>query len=136
MRDEIVLVVPPGHRFADRDISLAELREEPLVVMQEGAGLRVVIDDELRRAGLRLRDLDPKLELGLQESVKSAVAAGLGVTFISRTGVEAELAAGTLAAARVAGLDPARQIYVVRPRGRTLTRAAESFLAFLRERAA
>ncbi len=95
-----------------------------------------MIDDELRRAGLRLRDLDPKLELGLQESVKSAVAAGLGVTFISRTGVEVELAAGTLAAARVTGLDPARQIYVVRPRGRTLTRAAEAFLAFLRERAA
>lgn len=136
VRDEIVLVVPPGHRFANREISLDELRDEPLVVMQEGAGLRVVIDDELRRAGLRLRDLDPKLELGLQESVKSAVAAGLGVTFISRTGVEVELAAGTLAAARVTGLDPARQIYVVRPRGRTLTRAAEAFLAFLRERAA
>ena len=132
--DEIVLAVPPGHPFAGREISLDGLREEALIVMQEGAGVRHVIDEELRRAGLRLRDLETRLELGLQESVKSAVAAGFGVAFISRTAVEGELAAGTLAAARVQGLEPARQIYVVRPRGRIPTRAAEAFLAFAKER--
>jgi hypothetical protein len=73
-----------------------------------------VIEDELRRGPVRLRDLDVHLELGLQESVKSAVAAGHGVTFISRSGVEAELAAGTLASARVKGLEPAREISLVR----------------------
>src|SRR5919206_161617 len=78
-------------------IALDELRGEQLLVMQEGAGVRSVIEDELRRAGVRLRDFDVRLELGLQESVKSAVAAGFGITFISRSGVEAELAAGTLA---------------------------------------
>ena len=134
-RDEIVLAVPPAHEFAGREVTLDELREESLVVMQEGAGVRHVIEDELRRAGLRLRDLESRLELGLQESVKSAVSAGFGVAFISRTAIEAELAAGTLAMARVAGVEPARQIYVVRPRGRTLTRAAEAFLEFARERA-
>jgi len=133
-RDEIALAVPPGHGFAGRAVPLEELRGEQLIVMQEGAGVRQVIEDELRRAGLRLRDLEPRLELGLQESVKSAVAAGYGVAFISRTAIEAELAAGTLETARVAGVEPARQIYVVRPRGRVLTRAAEAFLAFARER--
>ena len=133
-RDEIVLAVPPGHRFEGGEATPEELRDETLVVMQEGAGVRQVIEDELRRAGLRLRDLHAKLELGLQESVKSAVAAGYGVAFISRTAIEGELAAGTLAAARVRGLDPARQIYVVRPKGRMPTRAAETFLAFAKER--
>jgi len=133
--DEIVLAVPPGHAFAGRAVPLDELRGEQLIVMQEGAGVRQVIEDELRRAGLRLRDLEPRLELGLQESVKSGVAAGYGVAFISRTAIEAELAAGTLATARVAGVEPTRQIYVVRPRGRVLTRAAEAFLTFARARA-
>src|SRR5436190_490708 len=73
-------------------------------------------------------------ELGLQESAKSAVAAGYGVTFISRAAIEADLAAGTLAFARVKGLEPARQISVVRSAGRSPTRAAEAFLAFARER--
>jgi len=32
-----------------------------------------VIDDELREIGLRLRDFNVQLELGLQESARSAV---------------------------------------------------------------
>src|SRR5687767_1378574 len=129
-RDEIVLAVPPGHPAAGGRMSLGDLREETLVVMQEGAGVRQVVEEELRRAGLRPRGLGSKLELGLQESVKSAVAAGYGVAFISRTAVEGELAAGTLAAARVAGLEPSRQLYVVRAKGRPPSRAAEAFLGF------
>jgi DNA-binding transcriptional LysR family regulator len=107
-----------------------------LILMQEGAGVRQVIEEELRHAGLRPRDLDVRLELGLQESVKSAVAAGFGVTFISRYGVEAELAAGTLASARVKGLEPAREISLVRPAGRSPTRAAEAFVEFARAKLA
>src|SRR6478672_5578291 len=126
-RDEVVLAVPPGHRFAGRTVELGELREETLIVMQEGAGVRQVIEDEFRAAGTRLRDLEPRLELGLQESVKAAVTAGYGVTFISRAAIEADLAAGTLATARLKGLDPARQISVVRSAGRSPTRAAEAF---------
>jgi DNA-binding transcriptional LysR family regulator len=133
-RDEVVLACPPGHRFAGRSVSLEELREEPLIVMQEGAGVRQVIEAELRRAGTRLRDLEPRLELGLQESVKSAVAAGHGVTFISRTAIEADLAAGTLVTARVKGLEPSREISLARSAGRSPTRAAEAFLEFARER--
>ena len=131
-RDEVILVVPPGHPFAGKEITLEQLREEPLILMQEGAGVRQVIEDELRRGPVRLRDLDVRLELGLQESVKSAAAAGFGVTFISRSGVEAELAAGTLAAARVKGLEPAREISLVRPAGRSPSRAADAFVEFAR----
>ena len=134
VRDEIVLAVPPAHHAAGRTLSVDELKEEMLIVMQEGAGVRQVVEEELRRAGLRLRDVEPKLELGLQESVKSAVGAGYGVAFISRTAIEGELAAGTVAAARVEGVEPVRQIYVVRARGRAITRAAEAFLAFAKER--
>jgi DNA-binding transcriptional LysR family regulator len=134
VRDEIVLAVPPGHDAAGGTISLDELKEETLIVMQEGAGVRQVVEEELRRAGLRLRGVEPKLELGLQESVKSAVAAGYGVAFISRTAIEGELAAGRLAAAQVEGVEPARQIYIVRARGRAATRAAEAFLSFAKER--
>jgi DNA-binding transcriptional LysR family regulator len=133
-RDEVVLAVPPGHAFAGREVAVAELRREPLVVMQEGAGVRHVIEEELRRAGVR--DLHSKLELGLQESVKTAVAAGYGVAFISRTAIEGELAARTLAAARVSGIEAARQIYVVRAKGRVLGRPAAAFLAFAKERPA
>ena len=104
--------------------------------MQEGAGVRQIVDDELRRLGVRLRDLDVRLELGLQESVRSAVLAGYGVTFISRWAVEAELASGALAEARVEGMDGRREIVLARGTARVPTRAAQEFAPFARERMA
>jgi DNA-binding transcriptional LysR family regulator len=134
--DEVVLVCPPGHRFAGRSIDVHELAGETVVVMQEGAGVRRIVDDELRRLGLRLRDLDVRLELGLQESVRSAVLAGYGITFISRAAVESELAAGALVEARIEGMDGKREISIARGTGRVQTRVADVFAVFARERVA
>jgi DNA-binding transcriptional LysR family regulator len=134
--DQVILACPPGHRFAGRTVTLDELREETLILMQEGAGVRQIIEDALRRRGVRLRDLDVRLELGLQESVRRAVEAGFGVTFISRTAVEPELADGRLVEARVEGLDATREISLASSTGRARTRVAEAFLEFALERVA
>jgi DNA-binding transcriptional LysR family regulator len=134
-RDTVTLACPPGHRFAGRTVTLDDLRGETLIVMQDGAGVRQLIEDELRtRAGVRLRDLGVRLELGLQESVTSAVRGGYGVTFISRLSIENDLAAGTLTEATVAGLQLEREVLLVRAAGRAETRAARSFLEFARSR--
>jgi DNA-binding transcriptional LysR family regulator len=134
--DQVVLAVPRGHRFAGKTVTLEELKGEPLVLMQEGAGVRQVIEEELREAGVRLRDLDVRLELGLQESARSAVIGGFGVTFISRSAIEADLAAGTVATARVEGLEPSREISLVRSVGRAETRVAQAFVEYARSRLA
>jgi DNA-binding transcriptional LysR family regulator len=133
-RDEVILVTPPGHPFAGKTIEVDELSQGPLIVMQQGAGVRQMVEDELRKSGRRLRDLEAPLELGLQESVRSAVQAGYGVSFISRRAVESDLAAGTLAEARVRGLDLAREIWIARAAGRAGSSAAQAFMAFAEER--
>jgi DNA-binding transcriptional LysR family regulator len=134
--DQVILACPPGHPFAGRTVTLDELRGASLILMQEGAGVRQIVEDGLRRQGVRLRDLDVRLELGLQESVRRAVEAGYGVTFISRTAVESDLVAGTLAEARVQGLEATREISLVSATGRARSRVAEAFVAFARERLA
>src|SRR4051795_6796342 len=133
-RDEVVLAVPAGHKRAGKSMTLEELKAEPLVLMQEGAGIRQMIDEELRELGLRLRDLNVKLELGLQESARAAVLGGFGATFISRIAIEGDLAAGALAIARVEGLEPARDVQLARASGRAETRVAQEFVRFARER--
>jgi DNA-binding transcriptional LysR family regulator len=132
--DEVVLACPADHRIAGKTVSLDDLKGKKLIVMQDGAGVRQVIEDELRKAGMRLRDLDVRLELGLQESVRSAVVAGHGIAFISRLAIEADLAAGRIATARVRGLDPVREIFLARATGRSETRAARAFVAFAQGR--
>src|ERR1700757_3324167 len=133
-RDEVVLAVHADHKRAGKSLTLEELKSEPLVLMQEGAGIRQMIDDELRELGIRLRDLNVQLELGLQESARAAVLGGFGATFISRIAIEGDLAAGTLAVARVQGLEPAREVQLVRASGRAETRVAQEFVSFARGR--
>jgi DNA-binding transcriptional LysR family regulator len=133
-RDAVVLACPPGHPFAGRTVPIDELRGETVVLMQDGAGVRQMIEDELRGVGVRLRDLDVHLELGLQESVTTAVRSSFGVTFISRSSIERDLAAGTLAEARVADLELEREIFLVRATGRSESSAARAFVEFAKER--
>jgi LysR family transcriptional regulator, transcriptional activator of the cysJI operon len=93
-----------------------------------------MIEDEFRRIGIRFRDLGVNLELGLQESVTTAVRSGHGVTFISRSSVESDLLAGTLVEARVADVELEREIFLVRAAGRSERGAARAFVDFARER--
>jgi DNA-binding transcriptional LysR family regulator len=58
------------------------------------------------------------------------------VTFISRSAIEADLAAGTIAVAGVKGLEPSREISLVRSAGRAETRVAQAFVEFARGRLA
>jgi len=110
------------------------LRGETLILMQDGAGVRQMIEDELRTVGIRLRDLGVPLELGLQESVTTAVRSGYGVTFISRSSVESDLVAGTLVEARVTDVELEREIFLVRATGRSESAAARAFVEFAKER--
>jgi DNA-binding transcriptional LysR family regulator len=132
LADEIVLAVPAGHAFAGRTLALDELRDAPLILQQEGSGVRALVERELRGAGLRLRDLDVVAELGLQESATTAVEEGLGVTFTSRAAVASEVASGALALARVEGLTLRRDYVLVRAAAREPSRLVEAFLAWSR----
>lgn len=131
VRDELVVITPPGHALARREsVSLEELAAEPMLMQQRGSGVRAVLEDAMRAAGLRDRDLSVAMELGLQQSVKAAVLDGIGITVISRLAVEREVADGRLQAVPLAGPGLARDFSVVRASRRTLSRAAAAFLDF------
>lgn len=137
LRDELILIVPPNHRFAERSrVNLADILSEPFILQQEGAGVRLVLERELREHGHRLRDLDVRLELGQQESAKSAVEAGFGISIISSLAVEKELERGSLRTVGIEGLRPYRDFYSVRSAKRTPSRLVTAFLDFARERLA
>jgi DNA-binding transcriptional LysR family regulator len=134
VRDELVVICPPGHPLAGRTrIALADLAAQPLILQQRGSGVRAVLESALRASGIRMRDLDVVLEIGLQQSVRVAVLDGLGITVISRLAVERDLAEGRLVAVEVAGAVLARDFSLVRHAGRTPSRVSEGFLDYARE---
>ncbi len=134
VRDELVAIVAPDHHLAGRgSVTLEELAAEPMLIQQEGSGVRSVVEAAIRESGLRDRDLTVAMELGLQQSVKAAVLDGFGITVISRLAVEREVADGTLVALRLEGSGLERHFFAVRHAGRTPKRVTTTFLEFAQE---
>ncbi len=68
------------------------------------------------------------MEMENPESVKKAVQSGLGIAFISKFALEAELKAKTLVAVRVRGLGINRELKIVHRKDKHLSRAARTFI--------
>jgi DNA-binding transcriptional LysR family regulator len=133
-RDEIVLVCAPTHAWAQRDeVTLDDLVAEPQLMQQRGAGVRIVVEEHLRRAGVRPERLNIVMEMGLMESAKQAAIAGAGVTFLSKWAIEPEVEHRMLTVVPIEGFRVLRDFYTVRSKTRVLSRAAEALLAYFRE---
>lgn len=131
MEDELVLVVPASHEWADQEIGIEALRKVPLLIREFGSGSRRVVEAALAKAGLKKKDLRTAMELDSTEGLLSAVEAGLGVTFVSRWAVRNQLALGTLRLARVKDLRLARKFSIVYPAGPAPTGNSGAFHRFL-----
>ena len=127
--DRIILVLPPGHRWAGARITVQDLSLETLIVREQGSATRDVTERALTAAGARM---EIEMELGGTEAVKGAVAAGLGVAFVSASTVKQELESGRLSTSTVRGLNIHRQFQLARRRGRRLSAAEEAFIPLLR----
>ncbi|MGO8719867.1 MAG: LysR substrate-binding domain-containing protein [Acidobacteriaceae bacterium] len=117
MEDQMVLVVPASHEWANQEISVNELKQEHLLMREFGSGSRRVVEGSLAKAGLKKKDLKTTMELDSTEALLSAVEAGLGVTFVSRWAVRNQLTLGTLRLARVKKLRLSRMFSVAYPVG-------------------
>lgn len=132
MRDELVVIVPLEHAWASkRLIRLKALATETFIVAAQGAGTRAVVEERLAEQGITLPRI---MEFGNREGVKHAVEAGLGVSVQARTVVEREIAAGSLHAVRLSGVDTSIRFFYVSRRNSHLTYAAKALIALLEKK--
>lgn len=96
---------------AERQIAPRRLADRVFLVREPGSGTRTLMEAFLERSGIH-----PKIgmEIGSNETIKQAVIAGLGLTFISAHTVAAEIEDRRLALVDIVGLPLWRRWYVVR----------------------
>jgi DNA-binding transcriptional LysR family regulator len=131
LQDHMVLVVPTSHEWADHEVEIDSLKQQPLLMREFGSGSRRVVEKAIVAAGLQTKHLKIQMELDSTEGLLSAVEAGLGVTFVSRWAVRNQLSLGTLKIARVRGLNLSRQFSIAYPAGPAPTGNAGAFHGFL-----
>jgi DNA-binding transcriptional LysR family regulator len=131
MRDDLVIIVPPGHAFARRRaISAKELCGEPFVVRETGSETKSLVERALASAGHAVK---PVMSLGSTEAIKRAVTAGLGVSVISGYAVGLEERAGTLGVVCLSDLSISRPLYRVQAKNHEASYAVEAFNHLLDE---
>ncbi|MCL5056886.1 MAG: selenium metabolism-associated LysR family transcriptional regulator [Actinobacteria bacterium] len=110
--DNLVLIVPPGHRWAGRgDLAADELLEEPFVLREPGSGTRRSFEKKLAEKDIDADRIKVSMEISSTRAVITAVQAGLGVAVVS------SLAAGdALELGRIKSVPPpfdsARMLYL------------------------
>lgn len=119
--DELVLIVPADHKWAQRQrsITAAELSHTPLVTREPGSGTRDSLTAALRQVlGDSTSQARPVLELSSAAAVRAAVVAGAGPAVMSRLAVADDLAIGRLRTVAVPELDLRRKLRAIWVGGR------------------
>lgn len=127
----LVFVSPPEHPLARRsEIPLAALEREPLIVREHGSGTRAAMEGLFAEHRFEPRI---SMEMSSNETIKQAVMAGMGLSFISLHTVGLELKNGLLAVLDVSGTPLMRMWNVVHMGSKVLSPAAEAFRYFVIE---
>lgn len=115
-----------GHPTVD------SLRPYGFILRERGSGTRAAMENFLEKSRM-----DPRvaMEMDSNESIKQAVMAGMGISFLSLHTIGLELQHGLIATLDVQGTPIVRAWNVVHTLSKLLSPAAEAFRYFMLERA-
>ncbi len=97
-QDELVIITPAEPRFLGRsgsDIS-SWIREEPLILREEGSGTRKEAARILSCMGMDMSEFRIAAIMENQETIKRSVRRGMGISILSRLAAEDDVRAGRL----------------------------------------
>jgi LysR family transcriptional regulator, low CO2-responsive transcriptional regulator len=127
----LVIIASPNHPLAGkRRIPLQRLGSENFIIREEGSGTRAAMEHVFNKQGIPIH---ASMEVSSNETIKQAVMAGMGISFISIHTVALELAVGKLVTLNVAGLPLIRDWFVIHLRDKRLSPIATAFRTFLLE---
>jgi len=125
----LVFIASPDSRLAQkRRIDPRQLAEETLLIREPGSGTRSALERFLVEHGVVAGKV---MELGSNETIKQAVMAGLGISFISEHTIGLERSVGRLVCLNVNGTPLNRQWRLVHRTDKRLMPAATAFVEFM-----
>ncbi len=114
----------------ERNIPVARIAEEPLILREPGSGIRDATLRLFQQHGLQP---NVRMELGSNEAIKHAVVGGLGIAVLSLHTLSLEGPHGPVAVLDVEEFPIMRQWHLIFPKGKELSLVADAFLQFLLE---
>lgn len=124
-----VIVAAPTHPLAGRKrIPVSRLSREPFIVREKGSDTWNSMEEAF---GERIEDLNIAMEIKSTETIKQAVIAGMGVSFLSAHTISREVRTRAVTVLDVQGFPLMLNWYVVHRRTKRLPPVAQAFKNFL-----
>jgi DNA-binding transcriptional LysR family regulator len=128
-REKLVVIVSPSHAWARKKaVRSSELLEEPMIGGEAGTGTGTLLETIFGKNASKMRI---SMNVGSTEAVKAAVKAGLGVSLVFASAVEAEVRLGSLRALSVSEVDMAKDLFMILPEQMLSDSAARRFAQIL-----
>lgn len=132
--DHIILIAPADHSWASvQTIEPSDLLDAPFIIREATSGTRQSMLAELSKHDISIDDLNVILEVGNAEAIVETVAAGFGVSFVSRRATACALRYGNVEEVTVTDIDLRRKIYMVRKEIENRSRAQDVFWGFIHD---
>ena len=132
--DSISMIVPRDHPFALRhQVKAEDLIGEPIIMREATSGSRRVVLSELAKHDISIGDLNVFMQLGNAEAIVQTVAAGHGISFVSKLAANCPLERGNVIEVDVKDIDLRRKIYMLRKRLEKPYRPQEAFWSFVHD---
>ncbi|KAF1069161.1 MULTISPECIES: LysR family transcriptional regulator [unclassified Variovorax] len=124
-----VIIAAPTHPLVGvKGVPLKRLIREPFVVRERASDTWHSMEEGF---GAALSEINIAMEIRSTETIKQAVIAGMGVSFVSAHTISQELRAGSVRVLDVQGFPLMLNWYVVHRRGKRLPPVAQAFKDFL-----
>jgi len=124
-----VIIATPTHPLVGvKGVPLKRLIREPFVVRERASDTWHSMEEGF---GAALSEINIAMEIRSTETIKQAVIAGMGVSFVSAHTISQELRAGSVRVLDVQGFPLMLNWYVVHRRGKRLPPVAQAFKDFL-----
>jgi DNA-binding transcriptional LysR family regulator len=127
--EKMVLVSPPVKGdFKNGKCSIKDIDKKPFVHFDRGLTIRGKMDSFFKECNVRP---DVVMEFDNIESIKSAVSAGAGISYLPEETVRYEADAGMFTLVRTTGPSFARPLTIIYRKDRVLSQAAAMFISIL-----
>jgi DNA-binding transcriptional LysR family regulator len=127
--DRLVCIVSAKHHLKGEHLQPEEVRNETLLLREDGSGTRQIVLRTLASQGFHFKRT---LLFGTNETIRNAVHYGIGIAWLSRISLEADLASGLIRELTFSTPPIERQFSFVRRRDTTPTPLGEAFIAALK----
>lgn len=135
-KDELVIITPNKKRYKDIDKSYDSIdwiKSEPIIMRQVGSGTRREAERLLIKQGIDLSSLNIVADYNSTETIKRSVINGMGIAFVSKLAIEAELKEKTLLSHVLDPQNKGRSLNMVYNNHVIHSKSAMLFMNFVRD---